>query len=36
MVLRPMDLEGADIAAQVSGYGLEIAAIASGDSQNLA
>ena len=30
MVLRPTDLDGADIAAQVSDCGLEISAIASG------
>jgi 5-keto-L-gluconate epimerase len=30
MVLRPADLDGADIAAQISGCGLEIAAIGSG------
>jgi hypothetical protein len=30
MVLRPADLDGADIAAQISDCGLEISAIASG------
>jgi sugar phosphate isomerase/epimerase len=30
IILHPADLEGADIAAQVSGYGLEIADIAGG------